>query len=40
MKRHPALEALLKLKEETGILFLERDGALRALFHLEGGANS
>jgi hypothetical protein len=37
MKRHPALEGLLKLREETGILFLERDGSLLALFHLEAG---
>jgi len=37
MKRHPALEGLLKLREETGILFLERDGSLLALFHLEEG---
>jgi hypothetical protein len=36
-KRHPALEGLLKLREETGILFLERDGFLLALFHLEEG---
>jgi hypothetical protein len=37
MKRHPALEGLLKLREETGILYLERDGFLLALFHLEEG---
>jgi hypothetical protein len=37
MRRHPALEGLLKLKGETGILFLERDGLLLALFHLEEG---
>jgi hypothetical protein len=37
MKRHPAIEGLLKLREETGILFLERDGSLLALFHLEAG---
>jgi hypothetical protein len=37
MKRHPALEGLLKLRGETGILFLERDGSLLALFHLEEG---
>jgi len=37
MKRHPALESLLKLGKETGILSLERDGSLLALFHLEEG---
>jgi len=37
MKRHPALEALLKLRKETGTLFLERDDSLLALFHLEEG---
>jgi len=37
MKRHPALEALLKLGEETGILLLERGDSLLALFHLEEG---
>jgi hypothetical protein len=37
MKRHPALEGLLKLRGKTGILFLERDGRLVALFHLEEG---
>ncbi len=37
MRRHPALEGLLKLRGETGILFLERDGSLLALFHLEAG---
>ncbi len=37
MGRHPALEGLLKLRGETGVLFLERDGSLLALFHLEAG---
>ena len=37
MKRHPVLEGLLKLREKTGILFLERNGHLTALFHLEEG---
>jgi len=37
MKTHPAIDGLLRLKERTGVLFLEREGALLALFHLEGG---
>jgi hypothetical protein len=37
MRRHPVLEALLKLREKPGTLFLERDGHLLALFHLEEG---
>jgi hypothetical protein len=36
MKRHPALEALLKLRGRTGVLLLEQNGSLLALFHLEG----
>jgi hypothetical protein len=37
MKTHPAVEGLLKLGERTGVLLLEREDALLALFHLEGG---
>jgi len=37
MKTHPAVDGLLKLGERTGVLFLEREDALLALFHLEGG---
>ena len=37
MKTHPAMEGFLKLKERTGTLYLEREGHLLALFHLEGG---
>jgi hypothetical protein len=37
MKPHPVIDGLLKLKDRTGVLFLERDDALFALFHLENG---
>jgi hypothetical protein len=37
MKTHPVVDALLKLKERTGVLFLEREDALLAFFHLKDG---
>ncbi len=37
MRVHPALDGLLKLRDRAGVLLLERDSALLALFHLEEG---
>lgn len=37
MKTHPVVDALLKLKGRTGVLFLEREDTLLAFFHLEDG---